>query len=112
MFVYGNHAPDHAWRCSTAERLAPMVFIVPAATVRLRNSKKNTRTMPAKRAAKRMITKVPRQYVGHGMQRELPSDRLRPGLQVPHSIPERPLAHCESAPFGMFKLILILEIGG
>ena len=74
-------------------------LIVPTATVRLRNSKKNTRAMPARRAARRMTTKVPHQYEGHGMQRELPSDRLRSGLQTPHSIPERPLAHCASAPF-------------
>ena len=74
-------------------------LIVPTATVRLRNNKKNTRAMPARIAARRMTTKVPRQYVGHGMQYELPSDRLRPDLQVPHSIPEWPLAHCASAPF-------------
>ena len=87
-------------------------LVVPPATVRLRNSIKNTRAMPARRAAKRITTKVPPQYEGHGIQRELPSDRLRPGLQTPHSIPERPLAHCASAPFRRFKLILMFALGG
>ena len=59
-----------------------------------------------------MITKIEFQFLEHGIQWELPKDRLRLLRQRPHKIPERPLAHCAFIPSGVFKLISTVEVGG
>ena len=52
------------------------------------------------------------QSSGHDKQRELPRDKLRPGLQLLHSNPVRFKAHWVSAPLGIFRSMLTFCVDG
>ena len=82
---------------------------VPMATVRF-NTKSNTmRAIPANMENKMIPTVCTGHSSGHGIHRELPRDKLKLSEHVPHRVPERPLAHCESAPFSMLKFMYTLS---
>ena len=59
----------------------------------LSTNSKATSTMPARIAAKVMVTSSTGQLLGHERQCELPRERLRPGWQDPHNRDERLKAH-------------------
>ena len=84
---------------------------VPTATVKLKIKRKATNNRPAKQAHVIMTARFMGQWSGQRMQWELPRDKLKPGRQVLQSNPERLYAHCKSTPLGVFKFILILELG-
>ena len=71
--------------------------------------RETTRTTPATKLLRIMITSITGQWVWQSKQCKLPKDRLSPGLLAPQSVPERLWAHWASAPFGMLKLISTLE---
>ena len=79
-------------------------FRVPTATVRLSTKMDTTKSMPEKKKDIRIITMSLCQALEQGIQRELPRDKVSPGLQLPQSRPERLLAHCASAPLSIFRL--------
>ena len=99
---------EHLWRWH--KKISPLS--VPTATVKLSTISKAMRAMPASRATMTITTNCLYQALEQGMQFELPRDRLRPGWHVPHSTPERLLAHCTSAPFSTFRLIWAFDSGG
>ena len=63
-------------------------FRVPTATVKLRTEMDTTRSMPDTKKDIKITTISLRHALKQGIQRELPRDKLRPGLQRPQSSPE------------------------
>ena len=70
-----------------AQKITPLS--VPTATVKLSTINKAIRTMPAIKVVMTITTNCLYQSLEHCKQCELPSDRLSPGWQTPHSTPER-----------------------
>ena len=87
-------------------------FKDPTATVRFSTKVNTTKSIPAMKAATTMAARFAGQREEQRIQRELPRDRLRPGWHSPHISPERPLAHCASDPFGIFRFIATLALAG
>ena len=78
-------------------------FRVPTATVRLSTKMDTTRSMSDTKKEIRITTMSLCQAFEQEMQRELPRDKVSPGLQPPQSSPERLLAHYASAPLSILR---------